>query len=759
MKLNNAIKPIHKSAGIGEEKEFTMAVTAQAFHVMSSTLYSNKIRAIIRELSCNAADAHIVAGNEDTPYLVHLPNMIDRSFKIRDFGTGLSKEQVESVYTQYFNSTKTDTNDQVGCLGLGSKSPFAYSDNFSVVSYYNGKKYVYAAYKNDKGNPSISMISEEDTSEPNGLEIRMAVKNSDFDRFRSEAKNVYKWFTLKPTFEGSSIPHIPKLAKVHKGDGWFVSKSTRKDSYGYIIKNACDGPGALMGNILYSIQEEHLINYLDKSLIDIIQIVRPILEFPVGALEFQPSRENLSYERRTIAAIKKRLEDIKLFLDEEVSSKIKKAKNKWDAYLELTSLLNGNDEISRYGKNLINTGHKFKWNNEDVGATDLKDLGFSDAKYQDYSDFWFEHNWRSQKLTTKYRTRRGTKFNPQEDLILIFVDQNKRTFTSNKFRAWMRAFDDKYAETKFYAFDVDGKDSAFVKKFTESLGAQKDEHYFWWHDMPKKPKVPRVGGGGGGGIKRSQSKLLRLRASDRWTAASNLFENYEEVDLESGSGFYIERYKNEALYLGTPGEVFWHLFPAFNKVCDPKDKVEKVYSFTPAQMKKKGKDWVCIYDHLKNVSIDFTEEMQWVLYVHYNIDRDLEKSRSLLLEILSINEAEILKRGKNKEDWENVKEGMELEPSKLGLDAHQIHQFFRDWDRYKGNKNMTVDLKKLSAPKGAGKLKRSVDRLKSKFALVDYIMQKEYYVADLADLKSKKSAIWKYVELSILEEEGLVKKV
>lgn len=50
--------------GVGKTREFQIAANAQAFKILSSGLYSNKPRAIIREVCCNAWDAHVAAGNK-----------------------------------------------------------------------------------------------------------------------------------------------------------------------------------------------------------------------------------------------------------------------------------------------------------------------------------------------------------------------------------------------------------------------------------------------------------------------------------------------------------------------------------------------------------------------------------------------------------------------------------------------------------------------------------------------------------------------
>ena len=71
-------------SNVGEIGEFRIRNSAKAFNILSSGLYANKVRAIVRELSCNAVDSHIAAGKQDTPFDVHLPNQHEPWFAILD---------------------------------------------------------------------------------------------------------------------------------------------------------------------------------------------------------------------------------------------------------------------------------------------------------------------------------------------------------------------------------------------------------------------------------------------------------------------------------------------------------------------------------------------------------------------------------------------------------------------------------------------------------------------------------------------------
>ena len=299
MILNNAPQNEAIVSNVGEIGEFRIRNSAKAFNILSSGLYANKIRAVIRELSCNAVDSHTAAGKMDTPFDVHLPNSLEPHFSIRDYGTGLSHNQVSNIYTTYFESTKTDSNAFIGALGLGSKSPFSYTDNFTVTAIKDGKKGIYTAFINEQGVPSIALMMSEDTDEPSGVEVKFSVNERyDFDKFRQEARNVYKYFALRPVVSGSNDFRFE--------DAEYESKDIIPGVHSYKIGSSKSV--AIMGNIAYPIE----VPQADQSLGNLRNLLTCGLElhFGIGELDFQASREGLSYIPSTIEAIKRKLETL-----------------------------------------------------------------------------------------------------------------------------------------------------------------------------------------------------------------------------------------------------------------------------------------------------------------------------------------------------------------------------------------------------------------------------------------------------------------
>ena len=75
-------------------------------------------------------------------------------------------------------------------LGIGSKSAFAYGDNFVINSYIDGVKHIHNAYIDPSQIGQISKLGEEQTSEENGIEIVVPVRDEDVDVFSREGKEV-----------------------------------------------------------------------------------------------------------------------------------------------------------------------------------------------------------------------------------------------------------------------------------------------------------------------------------------------------------------------------------------------------------------------------------------------------------------------------------------------------------------------------------------------------------------------------------------
>lgn len=286
MKLTDTTLEVTRS-GQFQERGFAIASNSKAFDILSSKIYTDVPLAIVRELSTNASDSHMDAGRADQPFDVHLPNSLEPWLSIRDYGTGLSPENVETVYTTYFRSTRSGSDDFTGCLGLGSKSPFAYTDQFTIVSNWDGRKYTYSAFKNEASCPSLALLGEVETTEPNGLEIRINTKPGDAQTFVKAAQRVYTFFKVRPNVVGAQL----------RLEDWEPQMTTSEFSL-YINNSSAtlSRVNVVMGQVCYAVDPYQVNSPFAHNAI-------VILNLPMGAVSIAASREEIHYDEKTLANV------------------------------------------------------------------------------------------------------------------------------------------------------------------------------------------------------------------------------------------------------------------------------------------------------------------------------------------------------------------------------------------------------------------------------------------------------------------------
>jgi len=327
---------------------FTILANAKVFRILSSGLYSNKEKAIIREVSCNAYDANVDAGNGNIPIEVHLPNNLEPYLSIKDSGKGLTPEQMTNIYTQYGNSTKTNDNRMIGALGLGSKSPFSYIDSFTVISITNGIKNTYSCYIDGNGEPKLQPFGAgQETDEVNGIEVTFPVKNEDFDKFRDEAERVYRPFLVKPKITGNSSYKVKDFEVLLTSDetqeaDWQIVKPINTTYY-----NRENIQVAVQGNIEYPINRDKIKDHLSDNA---RQLLRESyrLHFNIGELDIAASREELGYDKETIANIVKKFEKMATETTDVQNKKIDTFETKYEARQYISEIKNSSSLYTNF---------------------------------------------------------------------------------------------------------------------------------------------------------------------------------------------------------------------------------------------------------------------------------------------------------------------------------------------------------------------------------------------------------------------------
>jgi len=332
-------------------KEFSVKTSAKMFQVLSSNLYTDKITSVMRELSCNAWDSHVAAGNESTPFEVMIPTDSSSLFYVRDYGTGLSREQLLNVYTTYFESTKTDDDKQVGALGLGSKSPFSLVNEFVVTSYYNNTEYVCVVRLSDKGVPTMNIVAEAKTAQPNGLKVEFEKQwtSSELYEFKESAITLYRWFPLVPMLKWKSTSSIEKQVIQYIKPPEFVKEFSFESEKLIVLPkhNWSNEIYVKQGIVVYGVSRRSLSGYIDNEYYDIIGSLLAkysiLIDVPIGSVDVAASREALSLDQNTIDLLCKKLTTFVNDITRVVENKICLHKNNpWEfnkAVLMLRSVL------------------------------------------------------------------------------------------------------------------------------------------------------------------------------------------------------------------------------------------------------------------------------------------------------------------------------------------------------------------------------------------------------------------------------------
>lgn len=361
MKIQTVEREVLKG-GIGAESQFSIKATGKAFQILSSGLYSNKILAIIRELSCNAYDSHVSAGKADVPIEIHLPTTLKPTFYVKDFGIGLDDEDIRTIYTTYFESTKQQSNDFIGEKGLGSKSPFSYVSSFMIEARKDGTKHTYNAFINEQGLPTIALMNSESTDESNGLTVSMAVKRDDIYKFKDEAKKALMYFNPMPVVKGAPDFATYSLKHTLTGTNWKI-RDAEYSSY-------MEGPYVIQGFVSYPIDTDQLRQHKLSEVADEMLGINVDLTVSMGDVETAASREALSYVPQTIKNVITNLEiaakEIRAILQKEIDA----CSTLWEA----TKKFNDFNNSSIVGHSFYSMFHamhqkkNFKWKGTDLAS-------------------------------------------------------------------------------------------------------------------------------------------------------------------------------------------------------------------------------------------------------------------------------------------------------------------------------------------------------------------------------------------------------
>jgi hypothetical protein len=274
----------------GSVSDYSIEMNESMFTMLTKNVYNDPIKAVIREWSTNAIDACIAAGVEPR-FNVHLPVPAQSFFSVRDYGTGLSQEDIVGLFSILGASTKRESNNYNGTFGIGRMAGLAYADSFTIESFHEGIHHIYStSFIN--GSPKCVHLSSTPTDEPNGLQLSIPVRLEDVSVFQSRAHEIYRYFDTKPNFNIDF--DCSRVSTDDIADDWFF-----EDNMLPYINNYSNY--VLMANVLYEIPSNNVASHGFSCV---------ILKVPTGAVSINPGRESISLSKESVEYLNGRFNDI-----------------------------------------------------------------------------------------------------------------------------------------------------------------------------------------------------------------------------------------------------------------------------------------------------------------------------------------------------------------------------------------------------------------------------------------------------------------
>lgn len=292
--------------------EVSMGVIAR----MLSTLYANPARSVLREYIANGIDAHTEA-KVSCPVEVTLPTGDVPRLIVRDFGDGLSLDQLKDTFFRYANSSKTDDDDAIGALGIGAKSAFAITAAWTVTNVHKGRKFVLSSVMDGQGTPLQSVIvNGEPTDDRSGITVDIPINAEHMSHgWSSSAESLAYWFPK------NSVKFVNLTGEMkHHTDA-------EQPLDGVVLTERTYSPmEAVMGGIAYAVDTRTSREVVDTVNAMIPNIVEDTLrgedgdcrDFNVSAATSdsdRPVRGVVSMRARTLRDVLKRLNTAALLVD------------------------------------------------------------------------------------------------------------------------------------------------------------------------------------------------------------------------------------------------------------------------------------------------------------------------------------------------------------------------------------------------------------------------------------------------------------
>lgn len=252
---------------------------------MLVNLYADRRLAVAREYVSNAVDATRAAGGAD-PVEVTTPTLIEPSLIVTDRGTGMSLAEVEATFLAFAASSKRDSNEMVGGLGVGAKSAWTLAESFLVDTVKDGLRTTVRAARNLEHQVLLAGLPSD---LPNGTTIIVPVE---------VAGHVEAWHRVVREVAsahdaGAVVVDGAPVESLAGGPTWVGPVSCRRidrpDRTAVMVRSG--------GTLFSSVPE------VTRRVMQATRLPACLIELPIGSFDHTPSRESVIATERTLAAV------------------------------------------------------------------------------------------------------------------------------------------------------------------------------------------------------------------------------------------------------------------------------------------------------------------------------------------------------------------------------------------------------------------------------------------------------------------------
>lgn len=274
-------------------------------HILSrlTDMYSDPILAAARETISNALDATMKMPEDQRKPVDVSVGSFDTTFTVRDYGIGMSPTEVKENFMSYGSSTKTSDFDAVGSYGLGSKSPLAYTSEFTVTTTRDG---VTTAFKmsNTSAGFKYDILYIRETDRASGTIVAIPMRTADTNRFLDVSQDYQKYAFDLPIVVNSETSKAPEFLEVGDivldaeshtvGRVWIALDGSRNYGRSNMLPAFGNGDFAfVLSGYVYELPNNRRGYWGSRNNRNVIVELKP------GLVDFTSSRDDISSTQRS----------------------------------------------------------------------------------------------------------------------------------------------------------------------------------------------------------------------------------------------------------------------------------------------------------------------------------------------------------------------------------------------------------------------------------------------------------------------------